>query len=127
MSPPGWPEYNTLTGNQGGSCGPSESRHTYVNLVTLVLPLAPLSAKLWAWERSPAHLPMATLFHFVSPTWDDITDELDLPAVFADLLAAAQPFTITAVEHPHSDPADDFDDYSAQCLSAADRNPSLCR
>jgi len=70
---------------------------------------------------------MATLFHFVSPTWDDITDEFDLPAVFADLLDAAQPFTITAVEHPHSDPADDFDDYSAQCLSAADRNPSLCR
>lgn len=80
-----------------------------------------------AWERSPAHLPMATLFHFVSPQWDDTTDELDLAAVFADLLAAAQPFTITAVEHPDLDPADDFDDYSAQCLSAADRNPSLRR
>jgi hypothetical protein len=70
---------------------------------------------------------MATLFHFVSPQWDDATDELDLAAVFADLLAAAQPFTITAVEHPGSDPADDFDNCSAQCLSAADRNPSLCR
>jgi hypothetical protein len=69
---------------------------------------------------------MATLFHFISPQWDDTTDELDLPAVFADLLAAAQPFTIAAIEHPGLDIADDFDDYTAQCLTPSDRNPCLC-
>jgi hypothetical protein len=126
MSPPGWPEYNTLTGNQGGSCGPSESRRTHNNLATLVLPLAFPSARLWLRERSPAHTPMATLFHFVSPQWDDTADELDLPAVFADLLAAAQPFIITAIEHPNPQEADDFDDYTAQCLTPYDRNPCLC-
>lgn len=70
---------------------------------------------------------MTTLFHFVSPLWDDITDDLDLPAVFADLLAASQPFTITALPQEPADQDPDFDDYSAECLTPADRNPSLCR
>ena len=69
---------------------------------------------------------MATLFQFVSPIWDDITDHQDLPAVFADLLAAAQPFTITGLPEQCANHSADFDDYSAECLSPADRNPSLC-
>jgi hypothetical protein len=69
---------------------------------------------------------MATLFQFVSPVWDDIADHQDLPAVFADLLAAAQPFTITALPQQHADQGSTLDDYSAECLSPADRNPSLC-
>jgi hypothetical protein len=46
--------------------------------------------------------------------------------VFADLLAAAQPFTITALPQQHADQGSTLDDYSAECLSPADRNPSLC-
>lgn len=69
---------------------------------------------------------MALLFRFVSPLWDDITDHQDLPAVFADLIATAQPFTITALTQQIADQGSTLDDYSAECLTPADRNPSLC-
>lgn len=71
-----------------------------------------------------------TTYAFVNPHWDDYCTDQDLPEVFADLIAAALPFTITALDLTGDDDNDDTDSATLddwhECLTAAERNPSLC-
>jgi hypothetical protein len=69
-----------------------------------------------------------TSFWIVTPNWEDTFSEDDLPATFSDLIAAGHPYTIEAI--PPDDDEADFDDddyYGHPSLTAAERNPSLCR
>lgn len=70
-----------------------------------------------------------TSYAFVNPHWDDYCTADELPEVFADLIAANLPFTITALDRSADteDLQTDNDDYGIECLTAAERNPSLCR
>jgi hypothetical protein len=65
-------------------------------------------------------------FAFVNPFWDDYCNSEELPEVFSDLIAAGLPFTITALPQQQDDePGTPVD--GIECLTAAERNPSLCR
>lgn len=71
-----------------------------------------------------------TSFWIVTPDWEDTFYEDELPATFSDLIATGHPFTIEAITN--DDDLDDgsFDDdyrYGHPSLTAAQRNPSLCR
>lgn len=66
------------------------------------------------------------LFSFSNHDWDDFCTAEELPEVFADLVAAGTPFTITALpKQQDDDPEDPL--FGSECMTAAERNPSLCR
>jgi hypothetical protein len=64
-------------------------------------------------------------FAFVNPIWDDYCTTEELPDTLRDLIAAGLPFTITALPQQHHEPEAPAD--GIECLTAAERNPSLCR
>ena len=63
-------------------------------------------------------------WHFQSRSFDEYAFDFDLALTQASFEAAGEPYTVTF--HPSLQPITD-DSWDSSCLSAADRNPSLCR
>ena len=69
-----------------------------------------------------------TSFWIVTPNWEDTFSHDELPAIFSDLTAAGHPFTIELIQDADDLCFDDDDDHDGHpSLTAAERNPSLCR
>lgn len=63
-------------------------------------------------------------WHFQSKSFDEFAFDYDLAEIQSNFEAAGEPYTVTF--HPSLQPIDS-DSWADECLSAASRNPSLCR